>query len=163
MSVITDFGTDAKTNPTLRYGIYAVYVAVIIGIVYVVLQIIKGAHEAAGVVGEVATDKITAVKLGIDPARVTFIRTTASNLWNKSTSRDFFKLFLGFSYATGDFESAINLLSGSAEVILLNSYYTQYGGDSLRDVITWLHGFGNISNPGVNIDATNFAIIQTLP
>lgn len=158
-----DILNEAKQNPTIRYALYAVYVAVIIAIVYVVLQIVKGAHQAAAVVGEVATDKVTATKLGIDPARVSFIRELSSSMWNDSTHRDPFKLFFGFSYDTGSIEAAVNEMTSQTEVVLLNNYYKQLGGNSLRDVITWLHGFGSISDAGSNIDPSIYSYIEKLP
>lgn len=149
-----------KNSPGGKYVMYGLYVAITIAIIIVVIKIFKGFQEAANATGAAATDAIMASKMNIATDRVVVIRTTAQTLWDKHThgylSLDY---LMHGRYDSDDFVTALNAMMSVSETVLLNQYYKQAGGDSLKDVMTTYNGFG--IDPSAGIDPVNWSTIQT--
>lgn len=158
--IFEDFKNDAKNSPVLRYTMYGLYLVIIVAIIIVLIKVFKGIQSASNVAGDILTNSEIAQKTGITADRVVYIRTTAQSLWDKSSNSTLWRLIGVKDYTPDDFVVAINSMQTDPEVRLLNQLYMEAGGDSLKMVISWYHGF--YDSYIARLNAANYATIKSI-
>jgi hypothetical protein len=117
-----------KKNKTV---VTLVSVAIFIVIVIVVWKIYKGIKATSNVVGNALGNEVIAAQLGISTARVVYIRSEATRLWEKGV----WSVFWIRNYNEEMFIVTINGMVSDKEVRLLDQLYSEASGERLRDVI----------------------------
>ena len=158
--MLADFKKDAANNPALRYTMYGIYLVIIVAIIIVMVKVFKGLQSASNVAGDILTNAEMAAKTGVPVDRVTYIRTTAQNLWDKSSHSTIWSIVGAKDYTPENFVVAINNMQSDVEVRMLNQMYVQAGGDPLNTVISWYNGFWDSYIARINV--ANYATIKTI-
>ncbi len=108
-----------------------VSVAILVVIIIVVYKVYKGIKATSNVLGNTVGNEVIAATLGISTARVVYIRSEATRLWEKGV----WSVFWVRNYNEEMFIVTINGMVTDKEVRLLDQFYQEQSGERLRDVI----------------------------
>lgn len=109
-------------------------IAVTIIIIVIVWKLYKAAKAAGNAAGQELGINATAIKTGISPDRISYIANLGRQLWDEEVSGATW--FSNRNYNEEAFIAALNQMQSLAELQLLDQYYRQAAGESLRHAVT---------------------------
>lgn len=127
-----DKAMPTGNNKTLKIIVIAVVVVLAISIAYMIYQSLK---KAADVAGNLAGDQALATTTRVSIDRVTYLRSVAANLWTNAVDRPWYAAWTVRDYDEAKFIDAINQCNNVNEAAVLDSFYKEQSGETLKDVI----------------------------
>lgn len=108
-------------------------IALLIFIVLIIVRIYKSMQGATKVIGQQIGDQTISIQTGVPAARIAYIRGVAQGLWDKAVTN----YWVGYDYDENQFIAAINNMSTTVEVGLLNDFFKSVNkqGNDLKYVI----------------------------
>ncbi len=103
---------------------------VILIIIFIVWKIYKASKAAGEAGGALLGINATAVKTGISPDRISYIASLGQMLWDDAV--DLGNWFEATEYDEDMFIDALNAMQSTKELVLLDQYYRQAAGESLK-------------------------------
>lgn len=150
--MLKDITKGIKGNKTL-YAIVSVVVVIIIA--YVIWHIYKAIKTGSQALGQTLGTEAVSIQTGIPVARVGYIRSEASRLWD-----DGYTSYLWGSVETIDqdmFISVINAMTSTKEVALLDEFFKERGGKRIKDILAKVWWTDDVKN---KINSNYYNVLQ---
>ena len=103
----------------------AINIFLVVAIVIVLYQVYKSLKTGSKAIGQSLGDQALAVQVGIDAARVNYIRTKATELWDNGVTN----YIITRDYDEDMFINVINQMNTGAEYALLDQFFAEYHKD----------------------------------